>query len=151
MEHLIRQLREEDRADWQVLYHSYLAFYETEPQSEATDLVWQKLTSVEPHIQAAVVEVDGALVGLVQFHFQQTTWSQTSYCYLEDLFVDERFRGRGFARALIEHVKGVALQSNCTELFWITRAENATARRLYDKLAAQTDYVRYEINLLPKP
>jgi len=35
----------------------------------------------------------------------------------------------------------------CSELFWITRAGNENARKLYDQIATPSDFVRYEIML----
>ncbi len=146
---IVRQMKQSDRADWQRLYFEYLEFYESTPNAESTELVWQRLTAQSPQIQNAVVEVDGELGGFAHFHFQMTTWAQTGYCYLEDLYVDRRFRNHGLATALIDEVKRAAIDQRCTELFWITRESNATARSLYRKVANEADYVRYEIPLTP--
>jgi len=142
-----RHLQESDRSEWQELYYAYLAFYESEPIDEATNILWTRLTAESAEIQSSVIEIDGKLVGFVHYHFQLSSWSHSSHCYLEDLYVDERFRNRGIASALIEEVKRAALERQCSELFWITRSGNATARRLYDKVARQSDFVRYEILL----
>ncbi|MFM1974008.1 MAG: hypothetical protein RLZZ345_1092 [Actinomycetota bacterium] len=146
---IVRQLKQSDRADWQRLYFEYLEFYESTPNAESTELVWQRLTAQPPQIQNAVVEDDGELAGFAHFHFQMTTWAQTGYCYLEDLYVDQRFRNHGLATALIDEVKRAAIDQRCTELFWITRESNVTARSLYRKVANEADYVRYEIPLTP--
>jgi ribosomal protein S18 acetylase RimI-like enzyme len=87
------------------------------------------------------------VVGIVHFHYQLSTWAQTWHCYLEDLYVSEDARGKGAARALIEEVKRLAIERKCSELFWITKESNQIARKLYDKVAAVSDFVRYEIRL----
>lgn len=147
MEINLRKLIASDREAWQGLYHSYLDFYETEPTDEGTAALWKRLFSERPEIEAFVADVGGKVVGFVHYHFQASTWTPSSYCYLEDLFVAQESRGKGVATALIEGVRQAALAKDSTELFWITRAGNATARRLYDRLANETDYVRYEIPL----
>jgi ribosomal protein S18 acetylase RimI-like enzyme len=63
------------------------------------------------------------------------------------LYVDENFRGMGLATALITDVKRAALKKKCSELYWITREGNEIAKRIYDKLATKSDFVRYEILL----
>ena len=143
----IRRLRDSDRDQWQRLYYSYLHFYESEPFEEATDILWGRLVADEPQIQGVVVEVDGVIAGFAHFHYQLSTWTHSWHCYLEDLFVDESFRGQGLATALIAHVKAQALAKKCSELYWITRESNETARRVYDKLAKLSDFVRYEVLL----
>ena len=41
-------------------------------------------------------------IGLAHVLFHRSTWSPTTYCYLEDLFVDPARRKTGAGRALIE-------------------------------------------------
>lgn len=147
MEMLIRQLREADRSEWQRLYYSYLDFYKSEPVAEATNILWGRLMATSPEIQSAVIEASGGVVGFVHYHFQLSSWAASSQCYLEDLYVEPQFRGQGMATALIAEVKRAALDNGCSELFWITRSGNSTARSLYDKLATESDFVRYEIVL----
>lgn len=145
----VRPLAAGDRADWLRLYLGYLEFYETDPIEASVDLVWSRLTSENPDIQGLVAEEDGQVVGITHFHYQVSTWADAGHCYLEDLFVEERSRGKGAAAALINEVKDMAKSHGCSELFWITRSTNQSARRLYDRVASATDFVRYEIKLEP--
>jgi len=61
--------------------------------------------------------------------------------------VDPNYRNLGAGALLIQAVKEAAMEMKCSELFWITRSDNQIARNLYDSLANQSDYVRYEIML----
>ena len=140
-----RKLSAEDRDQWQELYDGYLDFYETVLTQAAKDLVWERLISGA--IQGLVAEADGHLVGISHFHFQISTWVEVSNCYLEDLFVDPAHRGKGIARALITTIEKAAKSAGCSEMYWITRATNATAQALYDQVATKTDFLRYEIKL----
>jgi GNAT superfamily N-acetyltransferase len=143
----VRPIRADDRAQWQPLYLAYLKFYKSEPIESSVELVWGRLTSANPEIQGLVAESDGKVIGFTHFHYQLTTWSHTGHCYLEDLFVEEHSRGKGAARALIAEVRARAVDRGYSELFWITRSTNTTARTLYDKVATATDFIRYEIPL----
>lgn len=142
----VRQIEPRDKTSWQELYLAYLKFYDTEPIESGVALVWQRLTG-EPEIQGLVAEFDGAVVGIAHFHYQLSTWSDTFNCYLEDLYVSEEARGKGAATVLIAEVKKLAMEQECSELFWITKGSNALARKLYDKVAVASDFVRYEIKL----
>lgn len=143
----VRQIADQDKSAWLSLYLAYLKFYESEPIEYSTELLWSRLTKQDPEIQGLVAEVDGLVVGICHFHYQLTTWSKTWHCYLEDLYVDESSRGKGVAPALIAEVKKLALEHKCSELFWITKESNTVARKLYDKVATKSDFVRYEILL----
>jgi GNAT superfamily N-acetyltransferase len=74
------------------------------------------------------------------------TWHDT-VCYLQDLFVDPRLRGRGVARALIEAVAGAARERGAERLYWHTQDHNAVARALYDKVAKHNHFIRYDYPL----
>ena len=126
----IRPMRTSDRDAWEKLYVAYLEFYESEPIASSTDLLWHRITQVEPEIQGLVAEDDGVVVGIVHFHYQLSTWTHTWHCHLEDLFVDPAYRSQGTGRSLINAVKQSALAMKCSELFWITRAGNENARCL---------------------
>lgn len=143
----VRQIQVEDKSSWQELYLSYLKFYESEPVESSTELLWNRLTKGEPKIQGLVAESNGEIVGIAHFHYQVSTWSDTFHCYLEDLYVTEGSRSKGVATTLIAEVKKFAIEHNCSELFWITKESNQTARKLYDKVAKVSDFVRYEILL----
>ena len=143
----VRQITFEDKAPWRELCHAYLEFYESDPVESSTELLWNRLTKAEPEIQGLVAESNGEIVGIAHFHYQLSTWSDTFHCYLEDLYVSEEARGKGLATALIAEVKKLAIEHECSELFWITKESNQTARKLYEKVAAVSDFVRYEIRL----
>jgi ribosomal protein S18 acetylase RimI-like enzyme len=143
----VRQIQAGDKSAWQELYFAYLKFYETSSSDVNSELLWVRLTNSEPQIQALLAEANGVVIGLAHFHYQLSTWSDTSHCYLEDLYVAEAARGKGAAKALIQQVQELAIKQGCTELFWITKESNSTARKLYDKVANLSDFVRYEKRL----
>jgi ribosomal protein S18 acetylase RimI-like enzyme len=144
---IVRQIQVGDKSAWQELYFDYLKFYETSPSDVNSELLWGRLTNSEPQIQALVAEANGVVIGIVHFHYQLSSWSETSHCYLEDLYVAEGARGKGVAKALIQQVQELAIKQGCTELFWITKESNTTARKLYDQVANLSDFVRYEKKL----
>ena len=139
----VRQIKEGDKSPWLELFHSYLKFYDAYPNEMDTDLLWDRLTSLDPQIHGLVAESNGVVVGIAHFHYQLSTWSDTFYCYLEDLYVAEGERGNGIATALIGKVEELAIKQGCSELYWITKESNATARKLYDNIANLSDFVRY--------
>jgi GNAT superfamily N-acetyltransferase len=89
------------------------------------------------------VDESGRAIGLAHALFHRSTWSPTTYCYLEDLYVDRDTRRHGVGRALIEAVYREADKRGATRTYWATMGDNAAARRLYDALATLTPFVRY--------
>jgi GNAT superfamily N-acetyltransferase len=140
----IRPLEEKDHVQWEALFRAYIRFYQEKVSDEVIDLTWQRMLKQEDGFLGLVGEEDdGRLVGLAHMLFHRSTWSPTVYCYLEDLFVDIDTRRRGLGRALIEATYREADKRDATRTYWTTRDENASARRLYDRLAKPSGFVQY--------
>ena len=141
----IRALRAEDRDAWQPLWDGYLDFYREPLPDAVTDATFQRLTERSGGMLALVAEDDaGALVGFAHVVIHPSTWTATSYCYLEDLFVSGERRGSETARQLIEAVYDIARDAGSTRVYWHTQQFNGAARSLYDTVARNTSHVVYE-------
>jgi GNAT superfamily N-acetyltransferase len=139
----VRELRPGDRARWDVLWKGYLEFYATQLHPRVTEKTWQRLLDPQQPLAGLVaVDSQGRVVGFTHYLFHLSTWSPTTYCYLEDLFVDPECRGRGAGRVLIESVYRAADAAHCTRVYWNT-AQNNTARALYDRVGVVSEFVQY--------
>lgn len=140
----IRRLEEADRSRWCELWQGYLTFYESTVSDEVTQTTWTRLLDAteEPFGFAAVTE-DGQIVGITHYIFHRSTWTEGSYCYLEDLFVDPDVRNSGAGRALIAAVEAEARSHQCKRLYLNTQDFNATARALYDKVMTKSPFIQY--------
>jgi GNAT superfamily N-acetyltransferase len=135
-----------NRVEWEALARAYKAFYRIDLPDSAYESTWQRLL-LRDGIRGLGARVDGRLVGITHFLFHTGIWSQCA-CYLEDLFVEHAARGRGVARALIGAVAEDARAEGAGRLYWLTHESNATARALYDKVAASSGFVEYEYPLV---
>ena len=142
----IRNVRPTDRAGWDALWAGYLAFYESELPAEVTETTWRRFFDNDEPMQAFVAadRTSGELLGFVHMVFHRGTWAIGDFCYLEDLFVAEKARGHGIARALIEAVYEEADERGCERVYWLTHETNATARALYDKVAKHRRFIQYQ-------
>ncbi|HEY4304710.1 MAG TPA: GNAT family N-acetyltransferase [Gemmatimonadaceae bacterium] len=138
----VAPLRAEDRARWETLARAYHTFYEEQFPPEAYDQTWSRLRDAE-ELHALGAFDDGKLVGIVHYLFHAHVWQQ-DVCYLQDLFVDAEVRGRGVGGALIAGVEQAARAHGAFRVYWMTKHDNAEARRLYDKVAAHSGFIRYE-------
>jgi GNAT superfamily N-acetyltransferase len=140
----IRPLEEKDRAAWEALFRAYIRFYQAKVADDVIALAWQRVLGREDGFLGLVAaEEGGRLVGLAHMLFHRSTWSATHCCYLEDLFVDIDTRRSGVGRALIEATYREADKRGATRTYWATMEGNATARRLYDRLAKLSGFVQY--------
>jgi GNAT superfamily N-acetyltransferase len=75
-------------------------------------------------------------VGFVLFFSNYSTFVGRPGLYIEDLFVDESHRGRGFGRALLLYVARQASERGCGRLEWSVLDWNEPAIKFYKKLGA---------------
>jgi GNAT superfamily N-acetyltransferase len=97
-----------------------LAAYEREPEAvEATEADLER-DGFGPHpsYYCLIAELDGVPAGFAFYFYNYSTWLGRRGIYLEDLFVEPRFRGLGIGRALLERVAAIAVQEHCTRLQW---------------------------------
>jgi len=142
-----RPITSEDETRWRELWAAYLAFYKVDLAENVTASVWSRLMSETDPLGAFVCIGENNVIGFTHYFFHGTTWHPTSYCYLEDLFVDQTIRSKGAGRALINAVKEAAHKEGAAKLYWHTDEQNKTAQALYNKVATLTDFIRYDIAL----
>jgi len=142
---IIRPLVEDDRAQWTALWTDYLTFYKTNLPENIYDSTFARLLGDDPQdFSALVAEQNGVLIGLTHFLFHRHGWKIENVCYLQDLFVAPSVRGTGCGRKLIEAVYDVADQNNAPNVYWLTQDDNAAGRRLYDRVGALTNFIKYQ-------
>jgi GNAT superfamily N-acetyltransferase len=141
----IRALRRQDEPDWRRLWRDYNAFYQAEISDDVTDRTWQRLRDRRANMIGRIAETDGVVVGFSNSVLHAGTWTIEPLCYLEDLYVAPEMRGHGIGKALIEDLIRLGQAKRWNRIYWHTRGDNATARRLYDRFCAADDFVRYRL------
>jgi GNAT superfamily N-acetyltransferase len=143
----IRAIEERDKSQWLKLWAGYLDFYKSTISPEQTELTWKRLINNELKMFGFVAENEDGVIGFTHCLFRPSTWTETDYCYLEDLFVDPNIRGKGVGRALMEKVVEFAKQKESKRVYWTTQEFNKTARVLYDSITPVSEFVQYRLPL----
>lgn len=144
---VIRPLERTDHAAWRRLWTDYLVFYEARVAEEVYATTWERLFDPGPfEPKGFLALVEGEPAGLVHYIFHRSCWSVEGNCYLQDLFTEKQARGGGVGAALIEAVRKAAAARGVTNVYWMTHETNATARRLYDRVARRTGFIEYDLS-----
>ena len=140
----IRSLVNADYEEWRGLWLSYLNFYETSLADEVINETFHRFIDDHQTKQnALVVEDEIGLVGLVHYIFHPNNWKIEEVCYLQDLFVTPQKRGQKIGQMLIESVYEEANNFGAPSVYWLTQEFNRPARKLYDKIADLTPFIKY--------
>ena len=79
---------------------------------------------------------DGKEVGFALFFHNYSTFVGRSGLYLEDLFVQPAYRGKGYGKALLKELAKIALERNCGRMEWTCLDWNKPSIDFYLSLGA---------------
>lgn len=139
----VRELVAADFSAWLPLWQGYLEFYKSTLSDETTQTTWQRLTDPTEPMFALGAFVEDRLLGITHIIYHRSCWTTGDYCYLQDLFTAADARNQGVATALIEAVYARAKADGASRVHWLTHETNATAQKLYEKVAARSGFIQY--------
>jgi GNAT superfamily N-acetyltransferase len=134
------EIRAATRADVPVVlsFIKKLADYERLPHEVVAteEILRETLFGSRLGAEVAIGYFEQKPVGFVLFFHNFSTFLGRPGIYIEDLFVDEAFRRRGFGGALLRHVAGLARERECGRLEWSVLDWNQPAIHFYKNLGA---------------
>ena len=140
----VRAVAAADRQRWEELFHGYRTFYRNEHDAAVAERVWGWLLDPAHETEGLVAEADGRIVGFAHWRrFARPSVGQTGI-YLDDLFADESARGLGVGHVLVVRLQQIAAAEGASVVRWITADDNATAQKLYDRVATKTRWLTYD-------
>ena len=139
----IRAITVDDRMAWNKLWQDYQTFYKASIDADVTALTFDRLIDPAEPMHCLLVLQESEPVGLVHFIYHRSTWTSGDYCYLQDLFVDHAYRGRGLGRRLIQHVYEAAKSTGASRVHWLTHETNTDAMLLYDSIGERSGFVQF--------
>lgn len=125
-------------AEYEKLAHEVVA---TEDDLRAS------LFGERPAAEVLLAVESGRPVGLALFFQNYSTFLARPGIYLEDLFVELEFRGRGLGKALLQAVAQKAVQRGCGRFEWSVLDWNTPAIEFYRSLGArpQADWTIFRV------
>ena len=96
----------------------------------------QTLFGERRYAEVAIGYYRGEPVGFALFFHNYSTFLGKPGIYLEDLFVDEQHRGKGFGKALLVYLARLAKERDCGRLEWSVLDWNEPSINFYNSLGA---------------
>jgi len=99
-------------------------------------------------LQAHVAEVDGEIAAMALWFLNFSTWDGLEGIYLEDLYVQPRFRRLGLARGLLTALAQECMDNGYTRLSWAVLNWNIDAIALYRAVGGQPqgEWITYRLS-----
>lgn len=113
-------------ADYEKLLH----------EVQATEDALRENLFEKKYAEVIIAELDGVPVGFALFFHNFSTFLGKPGIYLEDLFVKEEYRGRGFGKRLLAYLAALVIERDCGRLEWAVLDWNQPAIDFYMSLGA---------------
>jgi GNAT superfamily N-acetyltransferase len=98
----------------------------------------QALFGPQRNVDALMAFADDAAVGMALYFYNFSTFQGRRGIYLEDIYVEPEYRGRGIGSALLKRLARVAKEENCARMEWSVLTWNQPSIDFYHRLGAVT-------------
>jgi GNAT superfamily N-acetyltransferase len=127
-----------------------LAEYEKLSNKVVADeaLLRESLFGSRPAAEVVIAYLGEEPAGVAVFFHNFSTFAGRAGIYLEDLFVEPKFRFKGIGKALLTHLAKLTQERGCARLQWAVLDWNEPAIRFYRKLGAEVldDWTVYRLS-----
>lgn len=133
-------IRPAERGDVGLILHFIRKLAEYEKLSDqvvATEALLEDWLFDKQKAEVLFACVDGREAGFALFFHNFSTFLGRAGIYLEDLYVDEAWRGRGCGKALLRELARIALERRCGRLEWPCLDWNTPSIGFYLSLGAK--------------
>lgn len=98
--------------------------------------------------EVVIAEYDGLPIGFALYFHNYSTFLGRGNLYLEDLYIDSEYRGRGFGKIIFKYLANLALNRGCHRMDWMCLNWNAPSISFYESLGAKplADWVTYRLD-----
>jgi GNAT superfamily N-acetyltransferase len=101
------------------------------------ELLHEGLFGTRPACEAIVGEENGEVVAFALFFHNFSTFLTKKGLYLEDLYVRQSHRGKGYGTQLLSRLAQLALERNCGRFEWSVLDWNEPAIGFYQTMGAE--------------
>lgn len=138
MHHLTFRIAQEGDAEKILFFIRELAKYEKmEDEVVATPQLLREWIFEKKKAEVILPMVDGKEIGFALFFHNFSTFLGRAGLYLEDLFILEEYRGRGYGKATLRELARIALERGCGRLEWCCLDWNKPSIDFYLSLEAR--------------
>lgn len=114
-----------------------LALFENAPE-KVTNSVEQMIAEQDCFKCFVVENGSKEIIAMSLYYFTYFTWVGKSL-YLDDLYVQEKYRGNKIGSALLKEIFKIAKENNCKRVRWQVLDWNSNAIEFYKKIGATID------------
>lgn len=132
-----------------IAQYNYNLAYETEDKKLDMNILTKGVKNIildENKGIYHVCEIDGKVVGQIMYTYEWSDWRNGTFIWVQSVYVNKDYRGRGIFKALYNKVKEICDSSNeYVGIRLYVEKENFAAQKTYQKIGMnELSYFMYE-------
>ena len=142
---MIREIKLEDKENWEKLYRGYAEFYKVEMNKKILSTVWNWVNDKNHEVNGLGYVIDNNLVAFAHYRKMPSPLRGQYIGFLDDLYVDPNHRGKKIGEKIINKLNEISKANGWNLVRWITRENNSRAKALYDRVSEKSTWDVYEL------
>jgi len=146
------ELKQAQKEDAKLVHHfiRQLAIYE-ELESDLTGTVSDLEKNVWDNNYAEVLLAyyEGEAIGFCLYFTNFSTFTCKGVMYLEDVFIEEKYRNKGFGKEIFYQLACIADERDCTRFEWVCLDWNEPSIKFYEDVIgakAHHEWLRFRLD-----
>ena len=128
------KLRETTVEDTPLILHFIKSIAEYEKMSDdvvATEETLRKSIFEDNRAKVLIAEVHGKAIGFALYFFNFSTFVGKAGLYLEDIFIEPKYRGKGYGKEIFVVLAKIAKENSCERMEWVCLNWNEPSIKFY--------------------
>ena len=114
---------------------------------EIVKSVYKEVLADDKSFAFFLCDENGNYCGFCHGSFFPTFWMSGSTCYLASILTDEKYRGMGYGRLMVDHVKELAKERGCKAIILDSGMQRKAAHAFYEKYGFEKSCYGFELVL----
>lgn len=98
---------------------------------------------LNPNIFYFVYEKDNCVVGFISIHVQKLLHHSSNIAEIQELIVDESFRGQGIGKHLFQKAQLIALENACAQLEVCCNQTRTNSHKFYESQGMSNNHYKF--------
>jgi GNAT superfamily N-acetyltransferase len=144
----IRYATEKDCALILQMINELIEYENMTDESFATEESIYESIFIRKKAKVIIGEWLGEAVASAIFFNQFSTFKGTEGVYLEDIYIREKYRGKGFGKIMMAFVANYAKENKCPYMEWMCLDWNTPSIKFYEKIGARSmkEWIKFELS-----
>jgi len=109
-------------------------------KDEVTTETWMRLNDKNSAVKGMTAKIGDDIAAIMHYILHPTTGQIEPVCYMQDLFVGEKYRRQGIARKMVHALIKRGQKENWARIYWLADNNNEGAQALYKNLGVKIDF-----------